>query len=192
LRRREFIMLIPARRRLCRSEARQRQSGYAPRNAHEQSEDDTAGAARVTAFRQALADWDGRRAEPEYRVALDRRRLIRVCVSMRPSWCGSHRTSSSPTETPSVAALKQATPNPDCFRCGQRSVARAFIVTWAHPGAISRAFIPRIRWSESRWRMLKQCTRDRPRAIMFNPRQPILTTPPLRSFETVARTRRCS
>jgi len=109
---------------------------------------------------------------------------------MRASWCGSRRTSSSPTEL-RIAALKQATNSiPIVFVVVNDPVAQGIIASMAHPGGniTGFSFLEYSMVGKS-LEMLKQIAPGIVRvAMMFNPDTYPYYAIHLQSFETVART----
>jgi putative ABC transport system substrate-binding protein len=193
LRRREFIMLIagaaaalPVGARAQRAE-RIRRLGMLMSN----SEDDPLAQARVTAFRQALAElgWvEGRDLNIEWRWTggdITRvREYATELVRLAPDVIVANGT-------PSVAALKQATTSiPIVFVVVNDPVAQGIIVSMAHPGGniTGFSFLEYSMVGKS-LEMLKQVAPGTVRvAIMFNPDTYPYYALHLRSFETVART----
>jgi putative ABC transport system substrate-binding protein len=193
LRRREFIMLIagaaaalPVGARAQRAE-RIRRLGMLMSN----SEDDPLAQARVTAFRQALAElgWvEGRNLNIEWRWTggdITRvREYATELVRLAPDVIVANGT-------PSVAALKQATTSiPIVFVVVNDPVAQGIIVSMAHPGGniTGFSFLEYSMVGKS-LEMLKQVAPGTVRvAIMFNPDTYPYYALHLRSFETVART----
>jgi putative ABC transport system substrate-binding protein len=193
LRRREFIIFIagaaaalPVGARAQRAE-RIRRLGMLMSN----SEDDPLAQARVTAFRQALAElgWvEGRNLNIEWRwtggdIARVREYATEL-VQLAPDVIVANGT-------PSVAALKQATTSiPIVFVVVNDPVAQGIIVSMAHPGGniTGFSFLEYSMVGKS-LEMLKQVAPGTVRvAIMFNPDTYPYYALHLRSFETVART----
>jgi putative tryptophan/tyrosine transport system substrate-binding protein len=193
LRRREFITLIagaaaalPVGARAQRAE-RMRRLGMLMSN----REDDPLAQARVTAFRQALAElgWvEGRNLNIEWRwtggdIARVREYATEL-VRLAPDVIVANGT-------PSVAALKQATTSiPIVFVVVNDPVAQGIIVSMAHPGGniTGFSFLEYSMVGKS-LEMLKQVAPGTVRvAIMFNPDTYPYYALHLRSFETVART----
>jgi putative ABC transport system substrate-binding protein len=155
------------------------------------SEDDPLGQARVTAFRQALAElgWiEGRNLKIEWRWTggdITRvREYATELVRLVPDVIVANGT-------PSVAALKQATSSiPIVFVVVNDPVAQGIIPSMAHPGGniTGFSFLEYSMVGKS-LEMLKQIAPGIVRvAIMFNPDTYPYYTIHLRSFETVART----
>jgi putative tryptophan/tyrosine transport system substrate-binding protein len=194
LRRREFIMLIagaaaalPVGARGAQRAERIRRLGMLMSN----SEDDPLAQARVTAFRQALAElgWvEGRNLNIEWRWTggdITRvREYATELVRLAPDVIVANGT-------PSVAALKQATTSiPIVFVVVNDPVAQGIIVSMAHPGGniTGFSFLEYSMVGKS-LEMLKQVAPGTVRvAIMFNPDTYPYYALHLRSFETVART----
>jgi putative ABC transport system substrate-binding protein len=155
------------------------------------SEDDPLAQARVTAFRQALAElgWvEGRNLNIEWRwtggdIARVREYATEL-VRLAPDVIVANGT-------PSVAALKQATTSiPIVFVVVNDPVAQGIIVSMAHPGGniTGFSFLEYSMVGKS-LEMLKQVAPGTVRvAIMFNPDTYPYYALHLRSFETVART----
>jgi putative ABC transport system substrate-binding protein len=155
------------------------------------SEDDPLAQARVTAFRQALAElgWvEGRNLNIEWRWTggdITRvREYATELVRLAPDVIVANGT-------PSVAALKQATTSiPIVFVVVNDPVAQGIIVSMAHPGGniTGFSFLEYSMVGKS-LEMLKQVAPGTVRvAIMFNPDTYPYYALHLRSFETVART----
>ena len=154
------------------------------------SEDDPLAQARVTAFRQALAElgWtEGRNLKIEWRwtggdIARVREYATEL-VRLAPDVIVANGT-------PSVAALKQATSSiPIVFVVVNDPVAQGIIASMAHPGGniTGFSFLEYSMVGKS-LEMLKQIAPGIVRvAIMFNPDTYPYYTIHLRSFETVAR-----
>jgi putative ABC transport system substrate-binding protein len=155
------------------------------------SEDDPLAQARVTAFRQALAElgWaEGRNLNIDWRwtggdIARVREYATEL-VRLAPDVIVANGT-------PSVAALKQATTSiPIVFVVVNDPVAQGIIVSMAHPGGniTGFSFLEYSMVGKS-LEMLKQVAPGTVRvAIMFNPDTYPYYALHLRSFETVART----
>ena len=155
------------------------------------SEDDPLAQARVTAFRQALAElgWvEGRNLNIEWRwtggdIARVREYATEL-VRLAPDVIVANGT-------PSVAALKQATTSiPIVFVVVNDPVAQGIIVSMAHPGGniTGFSFLEYSMVGKS-LELLKQVAPGTVRvAIMFNPDTYPYYALHLRSFETVART----
>jgi putative ABC transport system substrate-binding protein len=118
------------------------------------SEDDPLMQARITVFRQALAElgWtEGRNLKIEWRWTggdITRvREYASELVRLAPDVLVANGT-------PNIAALKQATNSiPIVFVVVNDPVAQASLRAWRTRAAISPAFrSSNIRWSESRWR----------------------------------------
>jgi putative tryptophan/tyrosine transport system substrate-binding protein len=193
MQRREFITLIggtaamwPLAAGAQRAE-RMRRLGMLMSN----SEDDPLAQARVTAFRQALAElgWaEGRNLNIEWRwtggdIARVREYATEL-VRLAPDVIVANGT-------PSVAALKQATTSiPIVFVVVNDPVAQGIIASMAHPGGniTGFSFLEYSMVGKS-LEMLKQVAPGTVRvAIMFNPDTYPYYALHLRSFETVART----
>jgi putative ABC transport system substrate-binding protein len=193
MQRREFITLIggtaamwPLAAGAQRAE-RMRRLGMLMSN----SEDDPLAQARVTAFRQALAElgWAERRnLNIEWRwtggdIARVREYATEL-VRLAPDVIVANGT-------PSVAALKQATTSiPIVFVVVNDPVAQGIIASMAHPGGniTGFSFLEYSMVGKS-LEMLKQAAPGTVRvAIMFNPDTYPYYAIHLRSFETVART----
>jgi ABC-type uncharacterized transport system substrate-binding protein len=155
------------------------------------SEDDPLAQARVTAFRQALAElgWvEGRNLNIEWRWTggdITRvREYATELVRLAPDVIVANGT-------PSVAALKQATTSiPIVFVVVNDPVAQGIIASMAHPGGniTGFSFLEYSMVGKS-LEMLKQVAPGTVRvAIMFNPDTYPYYALHLRSFETVART----
>ena len=154
------------------------------------SEDDPQGQARVTAFRQALAElgWtEGRNLKIEWRwtggdIARVREYAAEL-VRLAPEVILAQ-------STPNVAALKQATTSiPIVFAVVNDPVAQGFIASMAHPGGniTGFSFLDYSMVGKS-LEMLKQIAPSIVRvAVMFNPDTYPYYNIHLRSFETVAR-----
>lgn len=183
MKRREFITLIagaaaalPVGARAQRAE-RMRRLGMLMSN----SEDDPLAQARVTAFRQALAElgWvEGRNLNIEWRwtggdIARVREYATEL-VRLAPDVIVANGT-------PSVAALKQATTSiPIVFVVVNDPVAQGIIVSMAHPGRqYHRLFIPRL-FDGRKVAGDAQTgrTRDRPRRHHVQPGHLSLLRPP--------------
>jgi putative ABC transport system substrate-binding protein len=155
------------------------------------SEDDPLAQARVTAFRQALAElgWaEGRNLNIEWRwtggdIARVREYATEM-VRLAPDIIVANGT-------PSVVALKQATTSiPIVFVVVNDPVAQGIISSMAHPGGniTGFSFLEYSMVGKS-LEMLKQVAPRTVRvAIMFNPDTYPYYAIHLRSFETVART----
>jgi putative ABC transport system substrate-binding protein len=155
------------------------------------SEDDPLAQARVTAFRQAIAElgWtEGRNLKIEWRWTggdITRvREYAAELVQLAPDVIVANGT-------PSVAALKQATSSiPIVFVVVNDPVAQGIIASMAHPGGniTGFSFLEYSMVGKS-LEMLKQIAPGIVRvAIMFNPDTYPYYAIHLRSFETVART----
>jgi putative ABC transport system substrate-binding protein len=155
------------------------------------SEDDPLGQARVTAFRQALAElgWiEGRNLKIEWRWTggdITRvREYATELVRLAPDVIVANGT-------PSVAALKQATSSiPIVFVVVNDPVAQGIIPSVAHPGGniTGFSFLEYSMVGKS-LEILKQIAPGIVHvAMMFNPDTYPYYTIHLRSFETVART----
>jgi putative ABC transport system substrate-binding protein len=154
------------------------------------SEDDPLAQARVTAFRQALAElgWtEGRNLKIDWRwtggdIARVREYAAEL-VRLAPDIIVANGT-------PSVAALKQATTSiPIVFVAVNDPVAQGFIASMAHPGSniTGFSFLEYSMVGKS-LEMLKQIAPGIVRvAVMFNPDTYPYYNIHLRSFETVAR-----
>jgi putative ABC transport system substrate-binding protein len=193
MQRREFITLIcgtaamwPLAAGAQRAE-RMRRLGMLMSN----SEDDPLAQARVTAFRQALAElgWaEGRNLNIEWRWTggdITRvREYATELVRLAPDVIVANGT-------PSIAALKQATTSiPIVFVVVNDPVAQGIIASMAHPGGniTGFSFLEYSMVGKS-LEMLKQVAPGTVRvAIMFNPDTYPYYALHLRSFETVART----
>jgi putative ABC transport system substrate-binding protein len=155
------------------------------------SEDDPLAQARVTAFRQALAElgWaEGRNLNIEWRwtggdIARVREYATEL-VRLAPDVIVANGS-------PNVAALKQATSSiPIVFVVVNDPVAQGIIASMAHPGGniTGFSFLEYSMVGKS-LEMLKQVAPGTVRvAIMFNPDTYPYYAIHLRSFETVART----
>jgi len=155
------------------------------------SEDDPLAQARVTAFRQALAElgWsEGRNLKIDWRwsggdIARVREYAAEL-VRLAPDIIVANGT-------PSVAALKQATTSiPIVFVAVNDPVAQGFIASMAHPGSniTGFSFLEYSMVGKS-LEMLKQIAPGIVRvAVMFNPDTYPYYNIHLRSFETIAET----
>jgi len=155
------------------------------------SEDDPLGQARVTAFRQALAEsgWaEGRNLNIEWRWTGGDIARVREYATELARLAPDVIVANG---TPNVVALKQATTSiPIVFVVVNDPVAQGIIASMAHPGGniTGFSFLEYSMVGKS-LEMLKQVAPGTIRvAIMFNPDTYPYYALHLRSFETVART----